>query len=66
MDMLQDAKDFPKDGSILIITDGEIEKYLDIKKEHTYIYFAIDDCHLWREDSCLICKILVYAKAYTR
>jgi predicted metal-dependent peptidase len=37
IDMLQNAKDFPKDGPILIITDGEIDQHLDIKREHAYI-----------------------------
>lgn len=34
---LENADDFPKDGPILIITDGEIEEYLDIKHEHAYL-----------------------------
>ncbi|WP_026527989.1 vWA domain-containing protein [Butyrivibrio sp. VCD2006] len=37
VDMLQEAKDFPKDGPILIITDGEIDKHLDLKREHAFI-----------------------------
>ena len=37
VDMLQNAKDFPKDGPILIITDGWIENHLDVKREHAYI-----------------------------
>ncbi|MCR5609465.1 MAG: hypothetical protein K6G26_10425 [Lachnospiraceae bacterium] len=37
INMLQNAKDFPKDGPILIITDGGIEPHLDIKREHAYI-----------------------------
>lgn len=35
--LLQRAKDFPKNGPILIITDGEIEDHLDIKNEHAYL-----------------------------
>ncbi len=35
--LLQNAKDFPKDGPILIITDGEIEDHLDINREHAFI-----------------------------
>ena len=35
--LLQRSKDFPKDGPILIITDGEIEEHLDIKNEHAYL-----------------------------
>ena len=34
---LEDAKDFPKDGPILIITDGEIEDHLDITHDHAYL-----------------------------
>ena len=34
---LESSKDFPKDGPILIITDGEIEDHLDIKHEHAYL-----------------------------
>ena len=37
VDLLQSAKDFPKDGPILIITDGGIEDRLLIKREHAYI-----------------------------
>ena len=37
VDLLQSAKDFPKDGPILVITDGEIENNLVIKREHAYI-----------------------------
>ncbi|MGN1122564.1 MAG: hypothetical protein ACI4RV_09375 [Eubacteriales bacterium] len=37
VDVLTTAKDFPKDGPILIITDGEIESRLDIKHEHAYL-----------------------------
>ena len=37
IDLFQRAKDFPKDGPILIITDGGIEDHLDIKREHAYI-----------------------------
>lgn len=35
--MLENAKDFPKDGPILIITDGYIEDHLTIKHEHAYL-----------------------------
>ena len=35
--LLQNAKDFPKYGPILIITDGEIEEHLDIKRDHAFI-----------------------------
>lgn len=37
IDALESAKDFPADGPILIITDGEIENHLDIKHEHAYL-----------------------------
>lgn len=35
--LLEEAKDFPKDGPILIITDGYIEEHLDIAHEHAYL-----------------------------
>lgn len=41
---LETAKDFPKDGPILIITDGMIEEHLDIKHEHAYL--LPKGCHL--------------------
>lgn len=37
INLLETAQDFPKDGPILIITDGEIEDHLDIKREHAYL-----------------------------
>lgn len=37
IDAIENAKDFPKDGPILIITDGEIEDHLNIKHEHAYL-----------------------------
>lgn len=37
VDLFQRAKDFPKDGPILIITDGGIEDNLVIKREHAFI-----------------------------
>ena len=37
IDALEDAKDFPKDGPILIITDGMIEDHLNIHHEHAYL-----------------------------
>lgn len=35
--LLEQAKDFPKDGPILIITDGMIEDHLDITHAHAYL-----------------------------
>lgn len=35
--LLENAKDFPKDGPILIITDGGIEDHMDIKHEHAFL-----------------------------
>lgn len=35
--MIENAKDFPDDGPILIITDGMIENHLDITHEHAYL-----------------------------
>jgi len=37
IDMLQNADDFPKDGPILIITDGYIESKLRMNREHAYL-----------------------------
>lgn len=37
IDLLEHAKDFPKDGPILIITDGEIEDKLMIRRKHAYL-----------------------------
>ena len=37
IDLLQEAEDFPKDGPILIITDGEIESKLHISREHAFL-----------------------------
>ena len=37
IDLLEHAKDFPKDGPILIITDGEIEDKLTICRKHAYL-----------------------------
>ena len=37
VDMLQDAKDFPKDAPILIITDADIEDDLNVKREHAFL-----------------------------
>ncbi|MDE6312231.1 MAG: hypothetical protein K2M46_01155 [Lachnospiraceae bacterium] len=37
IDALESAKDFPKDGPILIITDGEIEDHLNIRHEHAFL-----------------------------
>lgn len=37
VDLLESAEDFPKDGPILIITDGEIEKSMIIKRKHAFL-----------------------------
>lgn len=37
IDLLESAKDFPKDGPILIITDGECEENLAIHRKHAYL-----------------------------
>lgn len=37
IDLLQSAKDFPKDGPILIITDGFIEDHIHIRREHAFL-----------------------------
>ena len=35
--LLENSEDFPKDGPILVITDGEIENHLDITHNHAYL-----------------------------
>lgn len=37
VDLLQQAKDFPKDGPVLIITDGMIEEKLAVRREHAFL-----------------------------
>ena len=37
VDKLIEAKDFPKDAPILIITDGYIENNLQIKRDHAFL-----------------------------
>lgn len=37
IDLLETAKDFPKTGPILIITDGEIEGNLSVHRKHAYL-----------------------------
>lgn len=37
VDLLEQAKDFPKDGPILIITDGMIESSLRVRREHAFL-----------------------------
>ena len=37
VDLLEHAKDFPKNGPILIITDGEIEDKMHIRHEHAFL-----------------------------
>ncbi|MCM1090279.1 MAG: hypothetical protein NC092_07385 [Butyrivibrio sp.] len=37
VDLLESAKDFPKDGPILIITDGMTESHMDISHKHAFL-----------------------------
>lgn len=37
IDLLENAADFPKDGPILIITDGYIEDHLNIRHDHAFL-----------------------------
>ena len=37
IDLLENSKTFPKDGPILIITDGMIENNLRVKREHAFL-----------------------------
>ena len=37
VDLLEHAQDFPKNGPILIITDGWIEEKMMIRREHAFL-----------------------------
>lgn len=37
IDALESARDFPKNGPVLVITDGFIEKKLAVRREHAYL-----------------------------
>ena len=37
VDLIENAKDFPKNGPVLIITDADIERDLKIKREHAFL-----------------------------
>lgn len=37
IDLIENAKDFPKDGPILIITDGMIESHLSVNRKHAFL-----------------------------
>lgn len=37
IDLLEKARDFPRDGPILVITDGMIEERIAIKHEHAWL-----------------------------
>ena len=37
VDHLENANDYPKDGPILIITDGEIEDKMKIHRDHAFL-----------------------------
>lgn len=37
VDLLEGAKDFPKDGPVLIITGGEIEEQMTVRREHAFL-----------------------------
>lgn len=37
IDLVQEAKDFPQDGPILIVTDGGVEPNLQVKREHAFL-----------------------------
>jgi len=37
VDLLETATDFPKDGPILIITDGDIEEHMSIHHKHAFL-----------------------------
>ena len=37
VDLLEKAEDFPKDGPVLIITDGMIEDQMRIRRKHAFL-----------------------------
>ena len=37
VDLLEKAQDFPKEGPILIITDGMIDSTLRVRREHAFL-----------------------------
>lgn len=37
VNLLEQAADFPKDGPILLITDGQIERDLQVKRNHAFL-----------------------------
>lgn len=37
VDLLEKVKDFPKNGQILLITDGQIEERMSIRREHAFL-----------------------------
>ena len=37
VDLLEAAENFPKDGPILIITDGYVEEKIKIRREHAFL-----------------------------
>ncbi len=37
IDLLERAGDFPKDGPVLIITDGDIEEHMEIHRKHAFL-----------------------------
>lgn len=37
VNLLENAKDFPKDSLILLITDGWIEDHLTIRRRHAFL-----------------------------
>ncbi|MDD6488588.1 MAG: hypothetical protein PUG48_02075 [Clostridia bacterium] len=57
IDLLESAKNFPKDAPILIITDGYIERDLKIKREHA---FLIPEGHILPFRPCG--KVFYYGK----
>jgi len=37
VDLIENAKDFPKNGPILMITDADIENDLKVRREHAFL-----------------------------
>ena len=54
VDCLEQANDFPKDGPILIITDGEIENDLKVRREHAFLLPRGTGCRSGHGEKCFI------------
>jgi len=37
LDLLEQARDFPKEGPVLVITDGYCENHLRVRRDHAFL-----------------------------